>query len=659
MDIEQFHKSDIDFLNYLENKNADALSNDYSVFQHYLIDSSGTYYKQLLDLFSTSTTIYSNSIVHSILSRLVNKFSNAKDIRVCSPDMFSESTIDLLVKHKLFFKRDHRRHSVFETLMLSKTYIDYFNIELYIDHKHYYLPIANNYYKRLLDYTNNYSVVDMDYNDFTDIVNYISLVISLVEKKEDEYEMLIDSHYKLYTKILDVILQLNKLYTRFLSNPNYMCECGYSYSSSKLSQMIYDIEIPIKQFTNSNLFFKKLLREIDTKLDNNNLDDIAISLISLLTDEIGIANKQTYSKIEKGLKHILLDAKYSIYDKIQFILNCNYKIFTHSIESLCTIYRDIEKYNEYSGFSEKNHVREKIVSIVNNYIIHLDNISDCLKEDIYITISNYLVLLLEKIVKIKNLYDTKYFKNPLKHSQNILMSLSLIASYLNMIWEHYNVLNRIYSIRETINPIIIAKIVETNYNIIKNSVAGRLYTYLEMFKDIDGINCILPVESQKNIEKFLTCFFINIESVLENHNIKDYYRNNPNFLSNSDLEATKTIVGCLYIESVDINVSNLVDKLVDIIAYDRQIYIEDIPEKYIDPLLMVPIENPVECPCSKTLVDRVSILNHLVFSETDPFTNLPLTKEELLTHNNKPDVLARLALFTQEFNSWKASHKVL
>jgi hypothetical protein len=73
---------------------------------------------------------------------------------------------------------------------------------------------------------------------------------------------------------------------------------------------------------------------------------------------------------------------------------------------------------------------------------------------------------------------------------------------------------------------------------------------------------------------------------------------------------------------------------------------------------MVPIENPLECPGSKTIVDSVSIYNHLVFSETDPFTNLPLTKEELVIHNKQQDVIARLDMFTKEFNEWKAGNKI-
>jgi hypothetical protein len=269
-----------------------------------------------------------------------------------------------------------------------------------------------------------------------------------------------------------------------------------------------------------------------------------------------------------------------------------------------------------------------------------------------------LVLLLEKVVKIKALYDNKYFQNPLKYSQNILLSLSTIANYMNMIWEHYNVLCHIYPICKTDNPIIIAKAVETNYNIIKNCVDGRLYVYLNLFSDIDGINNTLTKDSQQKTELFIKLFFINLDSMLQNQYIQEYYRKHPNFISSGEIETTRTIIGSLYIENIDIKVSELLDKLVEILTHDKQRFKEDIPDKYIDPLLMVPIENPLECPGSKTIVDSVSIYNHLVFSETDPFTNLPLTKEELVIHNKQQDVIARLDMFTKEFNEWKAGNKI-
>jgi len=656
MEVDHFYKSDIDFINYLEKGTCTGLPDDYIMFQNYLLDSSGSSHEKMLEVYSKSNSNYSIEITYSILSRLLNKFLNAKDIRECNPNLFSENITELLVKHKLFFKRDGKNHSAFETLMLSKQNIEYFSIELYSCYNPYYYALANTYTNRLKSYINNCPVTDMDYSDIVDIINYISLVITLVEKKETDYNLLLDGHYKLYTIVLDIMLQLCKLYSRFLNNPNYMLECGYSFSKNKLSTLIYDIENSVKTLTDTNLFFNKLVRDIETHLDNNCLDDTYISLISLLANDISNASPLTYSKIMNKLKDILLDTKYSIYDKIKFILNGPYTIFAKSANSLCTIYRDIEKYNEYSGFSEKYIVREKIVEILNHYIVDLKQIDN--KEDIYITVANHMVLLLEKVVKIKGLYDNKYFQNPLKHSQNILLSLSTIANHMNMIWEHYNVLYHIYSIGETDNPIVIAKAVETNYNIIKNCVDGRLYIYLNMFTDLDSLNNVLPRESQKKTEQFIRLFFINLESMLQNQHVQEYYRKHPNFISNKDIETTRTIIGCLYIESIDYKVSELLDKLVNILTNDKQIFREDIPDKYIDPLLMVPIENPLECPGSKTIVDSVSIYNHLVFSETDPFTNLPLTKDELVTHNKQQDVLDRLEIFIKEFSEWKAIHKI-
>ena len=100
------------------------------------------------------------------------------------------------------------------------------------------------------------------------------------------------------------------------------------------------------------------------------------------------------------------------------------------------------------------------------------------------------------------------------------------------------------------------------------------------------------------------------------------------------------------------------DRLVNILKHEKEIYKTDIPDEYIDPLLMVPIDEPMECPESRTIVDRVSILNHLVYSETDPFTNLRLTKTMLIEHNNLSEVKDRCIEFKNKFNLWKSANRI-
>jgi hypothetical protein len=179
-----------------------------------------------------------------------------------------------------------------------------------------------------------------------------------------------------------------------------------------------------------------------------------------------------------------------------------------------------------------------------------------------------------------------------------------------------------------------------------------------MFKDIDIINNILAETAIKKIDSFYNSFFGNINNLLENEDIIKYYRNNPNYIDNNDIENTKNIIGKYYIVDTNINVDTIMDRLVNILKHKKEIYRADIPDEFIDPLLMVPIDEPMECPESRTIVDRVSILNHLVYSETDPFTNLRLTKTILIEHNNLAEVKDRCIEFKNKFNIWKSANRI-
>lgn len=55
----------------------------------------------------------------------------------------------------------------------------------------------------------------------------------------------------------------------------------------------------------------------------------------------------------------------------------------------------------------------------------------------------------------------------------------------------------------------------------------------------------------------------------------------------------------------------------------------EIPDEFLDPLLAEIMTDPVKLP-SGTVMDRSTIVQHLMNKETDPFTNLPLTIQELV-----------------------------
>mgnify|MGYP001471618476 FL=1 len=79
----------------------------------------------------------------------------------------------------------------------------------------------------------------------------------------------------------------------------------------------------------------------------------------------------------------------------------------------------------------------------------------------------------------------------------------------------------------------------------------------------------------------------------------------------------------------------------------------DIPTRYLDPITFTLINKPIEIPEVNLILDEYTIYNHLTFSNSNPFTNKPLTKNELVEFNAKNEVVERLGFFSEDILSWK------
>ena len=133
-----------------------------------------------------------------------------------------------------------------------------------------------------------------------------------------------------------------------------------------------------------------------------------------------------------------------------------------------------------------------------------------------------------------------------------------------------------------------------------------------------------------------------IEDILNNDVCYNYYKKEP----------VKNITN-VKIETVFKKYSNLIN-------IEKQqklnVYTEEIPEEFLDPLLLIPVENPLEIPEVKIILDSYTIFNHLIFNNTNPFTNNPLTKKDLIAYNKEVLVKKRVDTYNDNFNSWKKNH---
>uniref|UniRef100_A0A6B2KXE7 RING-type E3 ubiquitin transferase n=1 Tax=Arcella intermedia TaxID=1963864 RepID=A0A6B2KXE7_9EUKA len=65
----------------------------------------------------------------------------------------------------------------------------------------------------------------------------------------------------------------------------------------------------------------------------------------------------------------------------------------------------------------------------------------------------------------------------------------------------------------------------------------------------------------------------------------------------------------------------------------KQEILGEVPEEFLDPLLQTLMRDPVRLPTSNIVVDRNTIIRHLLSTPSDPFNRHPLTAEQLIPDN--------------------------
>ncbi|THD19635.1 Ubiquitin conjugation factor E4 B [Fasciola hepatica] len=81
----------------------------------------------------------------------------------------------------------------------------------------------------------------------------------------------------------------------------------------------------------------------------------------------------------------------------------------------------------------------------------------------------------------------------------------------------------------------------------------------------------------------------------------------------------------------------------------------EIPAEFCDTLINTLMEDPVMLPQSQAIVDRSTIMQHLLNQETDPFNRLPLREVELIP---LPDLKKRISEWKADREAkWRASQR--
>jgi hypothetical protein len=80
------------------------------------------------------------------------------------------------------------------------------------------------------------------------------------------------------------------------------------------------------------------------------------------------------------------------------------------------------------------------------------------------------------------------------------------------------------------------------------------------------------------------------------------------------------------------------------------------PEEFLDPILYTKITDPIMIPDVTSILDKSSIIRHLYTSKTNPFTQQPLTENEITEYNKQPDVIIKINEFNQKLTKFEENY---
>ena len=90
---------------------------------------------------------------------------------------------------------------------------------------------------------------------------------------------------------------------------------------------------------------------------------------------------------------------------------------------------------------------------------------------------------------------------------------------------------------------------------------------------------------------------------------------------------------------------------------DDEMFGDDAPDHFLDPIVSVLLADPVKLPTSGTIVERAVIIRHLLNDETDPFNRAKLTGAVVEEYNERPEVKEEMQALKKEIEEWKKSKK--
>jgi hypothetical protein len=387
-----------------------------------------------------------------------------------------------------------------------------------------------------------------------------------------------------------------------------------------------------------NLFSNKYMWDILNSTVT--ISDKILDCITLFQDNLKIWFSET--------------SPFNIYTKVSIINGSRYSRMWNTLENielLIKFYIDLEKYNEYTGFDSRNSVRQHITYILFTYtsnIAHMKNI-----------LNNNTTLWYKFVVLLINQYENhiKFIENTARRFKDDIMSLRDL--------DHGN--DSLIDMSLSTEAILIC----SNISI---DISENKYIRYINFEIVLWLGRLIKVFTNIDVYDMIACF----------HNMTDVIRYSY-FNEDCIHELFDTLIGgivsCLEKETTnkiwDIYLSSNIDrsihdKFINIMKemnivtitkyqsimnelYQKNKTEDNIPNEFVDPMICEMIEDPVEIPITKVIMDEKIIYKHIILKEDNPFNRQRLSIEELNEYQEKEDVKFRIEEWKKSKSEWVES----
>lgn len=134
--------------------------------------------------------------------------------------------------------------------------------------------------------------------------------------------------------------------------------------------------------------------------------------------------------------------------------------------------------------------------------------------------------------------------------------------------------------------------------------------------------------------------------------VYDHIKNfgDDNKVNDAMVKISDTVVKFLDLSGLNKDECQLINSIISTYKVDTRTY----PEEFLDPLLCIPIKDPVKIPLIDEFFDRTTIISQIFESGQNPYTRQPLTLEILNEYNSRESVINEIEDFKKrkaEFES--------